>query len=82
MREFKAVLCRCIYPGVSTAELHQGEGINNALQGKEKRLCASGSQNNVVTCPLMKDQPIYTLSNYDHTELRHHENYGLHTIPY
>lgn len=42
MREFKAVLCKFICLGVSTAELHQGEGTNNALQGKEERPCASG----------------------------------------
>lgn len=82
MREFKVVLCKFICPAVSKAELHQGGGINNAFQRKEERPCASGCQNKIVTCPLMKDQPIQTPSNYNHTELSHHKNSGLHTFPY
>lgn len=78
MREFMAVLCKFMCPGVSTAEQHQGEGTNNVLQRKKERPCASGCQNTIVTCPLMKDQPIQTLSNYNHTELSHHKTYGLH----
>lgn len=80
MREFNAVLCKFICPGVSTAELHQGEGINNALQRKEQRPCASRCQNNIATCPFMKDQPIQTLSNYNYTELSHNKTYDLHTF--
>lgn len=82
MREFKAVLCKFIYP-VQLNYTKERECINNALERKEERPWASsGCQNKIVTCPLKKDQPIPTLSNYNHTELNHHKSYGLHTFLY
>ena len=51
------------------------------MQRKEQRLCASGCQNNSLIC-LLIDQPIQTLSNYDHTDFGHDNNCGLHTFLY
>lgn len=75
MREFKAVLYKLIHTAVPTAKLHQAECIDNALQRTEQ--IPHGS----LVSYLSLDQPVQTLSNYDHIEFGY-KNYSLHTFLY